>query len=256
MDNIQLLFNSLYTLAGHCVKKFGDIELAYSGTNSAAVNLIFYLGVAKNPGELEKCMQYTNDLETQMLFVTKQSRVQEVENTLSKYNFKPAGYATCIELEHKNYIAREDSNPFGYVVKRVKDSSVLRDWCLICDEVFAMGMGDSLKTFESVAPYLFQQNSPYQMYILYDKDQRPITVSLLYLPEDKSMKAGHYFWGTKSENRSNGAMTFLVDKMIKTANKKGFKSSVAQCYDTSLGIAKKLGFKEDGDVFVLFSNMP
>ena len=38
-------------------------------------------------------------------------------------------------------------------------------------------------------------------------------------------------------------MSYLVQNMVDIAKNEGFKTSIAQCYNTSLRLAQKIGFK-------------
>ena len=61
-------------------------------------------------------------------------------------------------------------------------------------------------------------------------------------------------WGTIVEHRNKGAMSYLVEEMIDIAKNLGYERSVAQCYDTSLRLAERVGFQVQSELSI-FSNI-
>ncbi len=86
----------------------------------------------------------------------------------------------------------------------------------------------------------------------YISDNTPTSAAMIYFDPNSNDVAGHYCWGTKSEFRNQGAMTYLTNEMVNISKKRGYKQSTAQCYDTSIRLAQKLGFKPSGDMFDIY----
>jgi hypothetical protein len=64
-----------------------------------------------------------------------------------------------------------------------------------------------------------------------NKEKEAIAAYMLYLPDNVSMSAGHYCSGNKANFRNKGVMSFFSQEMVRLARDKGFKKSVAQCYN-------------------------
>jgi GNAT superfamily N-acetyltransferase len=197
-------------------------------------------------------MIYADKLTNPFLFIQPKNIEYDVKSLLGEYNFHHVGQVTCVLINHSNF-DKDDENNGGKIVC-VNNTAKFEDWCHIVEVAYNMKKGMSRQVFEPCKPYLFSEDSEHKLFILYHSDGTPISASLLYLPKDKNREAGHYCWGTDPKYRNKGAMSFLVKEMIRIAKEAGFSCSVAQCYDQSLNIAKKVGFQAQ-EALEVFSNM-
>jgi GNAT superfamily N-acetyltransferase len=255
--NLQSCFLSLYEIGKHDTQNFGEIYIAYGTTQAPDFNLIFDLEKsdklsAKYQNDLENALSYANGQENPFLFVQPDNQDFDLSEKLLAANFKKVGQATCVSIEHNVPITV--SSDETQMVKRVTDLEMLRDWYSVIEEGFNMPAGDSHTVFRRVEDYLFLPQSMYSLFLLYDAQNNPVSASLLYLPEDSYLSAGLYCGATKEHYRKKGAMSLLIKTMVDCAKERGFERSVAQCYDSSLRLTQKLGFKPSGRLNV-FSNV-
>ena len=108
--------------------------------------------------------------------------------------------------------------------------------------------------FFSKIKNLLEVGSAIELYLHYEENI-PVGVSLLYFPENSKI-AGTYWWGVKKSYSSQGIATHLVNKMICIAKLRGYKKLVAQCLDTSEGLAEHIGFKKYASLEVFVRELP
>lgn len=256
MHNLQSSFQSLYAHANHSIEKFGSIVLANAASDSQDFNLIFNLNsftdTAENEKSLEAALVAANKVKKPFLYVQYANIKHSPKNLLSKHKFKHIGQVTCVSMKHEAWQPTGNTNQ-NYKIQRVNTSKLFNDWCKIMDLSFSLVTGATKQVFYPALSYLFGEDALHHLYILHDEMQTPISSSLLYLPKGTYPEAGLYCGGTKAAYRNKGAMSFLVSEMVTIAKKNAFKTSVAQCYDTSLRLVQKIGF-QSGGVLDIFSN--
>lgn len=254
MDNLQGCFESLYKAANHKVKNFDNIALVDSALKGVDYNLIFNLEPSSTRSEDEKSLKMAfsaaNETLNPFLFLQDKDINYKIDDLLNQYKFAHVGQVNYLSIDHSSYkLQHNESQEFEVI--QVKNDNRLNDWSNIIDESFHMVTGNTKSVFGPAISYLFGGKSKHNLFILYDQEQTPISASLLYLPEDNNLEAGHYCWATRAEHRNKGAMSFLVREMLSIASNKGFKTSVAQCHAEALKLAKNIGFKSKGflDIF-------
>lgn len=248
LSNFRFCFESLYKEIGLEVVNYGSIFVTYANSNIPEFNMIFDTDI-----NLDDMSNYNSNLNKALIFATTKNKpfffIQEnIQNSYSsdllpEYNFsKVAIDVSCMIYHHnKNCFVEEDQN---YSVKKVSNNIMLEEYCEILSEAFEVPLNEIKKVFFS--SYFLSAKAVHTLYILYKKDNLPVAVSMLYLPEDKDKAAGHYCWGTKRNFRNKGAMSFLAKRMIYIAQDKGYKDSVGQCHNTSIGLAQRIGFLKKG----------
>ena len=216
MQNLQSCFALLYNKAKHEVARFGNIVLAYGASESHDYNLIsgsaeVYQSVDAYKRDLEEALSYASNKNSPFLFVQSDVNPVDVEEILAVYKFKKVGKVTCASIDHNSRSYNEESSSI-YCVKRVNSQQMLEDWCAIVDEAFGMLPGDTKKVFSPASESLLQDKTAFPLFMLYNNNNEPIATSLLYLPEDKTLSAGHYCWATKTNFRNKGAIDFFNQK--------------------------------------------
>lgn len=254
--NFQLCFQSLYKILGLEVVIFEDITVLNANTCTPDFNLIFDINTKdrktkKYRQNLSSALSYANSKEYPFYIIRNEKNHFYINNIIKQFAFyKLEQNSTCMLCYHNiNYTCFTHQI---YTVQRVSTKSMMEDYCNIVSESFGVSLSDIKKIFYS--EYFLQKNAQHILFLLYNTEKKPISTSMLYMPQDKTKGAGNYCWGTLPKYRNNGAMDILIKKMLNFLQKKGYSISVCHCYNTSINLAKKNGFISQGKIFY-FSNI-
>lgn len=251
MHPLQSCFVSFYEQAKHVIYTCGKIVVAVGGSLGADFNLVFDLSSIADPQSheisLKQALRHVSQAnKIDFLYVTPADRKEKIQSILADNHFQKVGQATCVSFDHAS-LKKDTKKQDAYVAKRVQDAEAFKKGCAMIDEAFRLPKGDALKVYGPAINYVLSSETRHPLYILYEaQTQEPVSIAMLYLPEDKDEPAGHFCWGTRAHYRKKGAMSFLIQKMLHVAADKGYKRSVAQCYETSLRLAQRLGFQTQG----------
>lgn len=247
MKNFQDYTLTLFNQANHTIEKFNTVMLATSGSPSPNFNIISDLdpGSANHKdSDLKMALSRSQEYKNPFFFIEKTDHEHKNEAILSAYDFIPAGKVTWVSINHDHYKHQQDAQGALKVV-RVQDPETFGVWCDIIDQNPGLSAGTCQSVFGPATPGLFHDHTKNPIFILYDGDTTPVAVSQLFLPEDLTREAGHYSWTTLAEHRNKGYMSFLVREMVNLAKSRGYKSSIAQCHESSLKLAERIGFKAE-----------
>lgn len=255
-DNIRDVYVQLYKDTKFAIKNFGNIVICESTIPSASFNVIFNYATSNLAKDnLSQALAYAATKSYPFLVLQTPEETssgqsnnataseQDISAIAKKYGFQKISIATRVALDHDDINFTVDDKDS---IKRVNNEEMFVDWCAIGDEAFALPPGSVYACHAPVVRLLLSKDYPIKLFLAYDKNLSPVGASLLYLPIEDNKVAGHYFWGVKADHRKQGIMTNLVKNMVLIAKEHGYASSVAQCFDTSLSLAERLGFKKYG----------
>ncbi len=253
MRNLKESFYDLYSHAGHKVVELSHLFLGDSCVINPDFNVILNsdsrVSMAETGPLLKECLVLANQQDYPFLFVQDKALDGESEALLKECYFNRVAEVECMYLDHLSYdLPNSESN---YAVVRVDNDGLFKQWCHVLDQGFGFSGGVAKAVFDPAKDYIYHSSS-YRLYLLLINNE-PVSVSILYCPEDKSLGAGHYAATTKPEYRKKGVMTYLGKHLISIAIGEGYEYSVAQCYDTSVRLVEQLGFKAK-ETLSVFSN--
>lgn len=113
MKNLQKCFEHLYNKANHKIEKFGSLSIANGSCKSHDFNLIFNSELSSDleyQEQLKEALDKVNNLSFPFLFVQNCDRKTGNNELLSNAGFSYIGRATCVSINHDNYIARNKDN--------------------------------------------------------------------------------------------------------------------------------------------------
>lgn len=250
-NNLKSAVLYMSLLGGYEIKNFGDITLAYSDTPGPDYNMIFYYSNSKNDVEnLKQALAYSQQKRFPFMLVRDEKIINKDSNDIiNVYNYNKVGSATKMAITHADVNFNDVEFP---IIKEVDNNELLNIHCDIVDQSFDRVPGSSKLFIGSMKGLLSQKSeSELKLYLAYYDVKgklEPVAAAMLYLPKDKKILAGHYAWAVKPEFREKGIMTGFVKKMILIAKQHGYSASVAQCYDASVRLAERVGFKKYGQL--------
>lgn len=244
LDNFRNCFETLYNVLGLEVKYFGSIVVLYSGTDTHYFNLIFdtetniydNLEYRKN---LTNAISYASAKPFHFSLVLNDISSLEIQDLLNQHQFDYHG-EIMTNVVHKHGVLVHHEPTSCYVVRKVTTLEMMDTSCQILAESFEVPLANIKKLF--CAKYFLDTQSEHVFFLLYNTRNKPVTTAMLYLPHNKLIAAGHYCWSTKKQFRQMGAMSSLIEETLHIAKNMGYQCSLAGCYDTSISLAKKLGF--------------
>jgi RimJ/RimL family protein N-acetyltransferase len=228
------------------VKNFGNVVTSYTGLPSIDYNYIFDFAAKNEPlRNLQEALTYSKQEKHPFMLVRSDEPNNNLNSVLEQFNYKHFGTATRMAIEHNsvNFDNLDKTN-----IKQVTNQQMLDVFGSIMDEGFGAQPGTT-KSWLSAMKNMFSPDFQVKFYLIYDKvngELKPVGAAALYLPHDKKLLAGHYAWAVKADHRKKGLMTKLAKNMVLIAKEQGYPSSVAQCFDASVRLAKSIGFKQYG----------
>ncbi len=255
MNNAYEAFEILYKEANHTVMKFGDIALLDGSSVCPDFNIILNLfqGSKASEKNLKAALDRANETKRPFVFIQDEEEQSNID-FLAEHQFINIGRVTCVKMDNNDFEFKASKDKLDYKIVRVQNDEDFTIWCEITDSSFNLVKGESQRVFQASTPIIYAINSSHHCYILYDNENNATSASMLYLPKDRSLEAGHYNWCTKANYRNRGLMSYLIKEMLTIAKDNGFQTSIAQCYDTSLKLAQKIGFEAYGELNI-FSNI-
>lgn len=234
----------MYEALGLEVVHFGRVTLLNSDSSVPDFNMIFDMG---NHGEhhhenLKNTLLYARTKNNPFLLIRQEDQDHSTLQVLNELKIDKIDQEITSMLHSHDKPHVNDKK--SYKVRKVCTEEMMEISCLILSEAFEVSLSNIKKVFFS--QYFLNECTIHPFFITYNSINKAVAASMLYLPHNKYVGAGHYCWSTRPQYRNKGAMYFLVGEMINIVQNKGYSKSVAQCLSTSTRLAQATGFSING----------
>ncbi len=225
-------------LGNHELYDSGDITRFYTGISYRGFNYIYKINEATQNISpiIETTVDFFKAREIPFLLC------QDVANTnpersplLKDLGLEYAQQATGLAYDLSNFPANNDTIP-GLKVEQVTHPGLLLRWLEVGTKAYGYSSKEGISLFEP----LLNENSRTRLFLAYLNDKL-VGSSMLFLGSES---AGLYWDGVIPEARNRGVNTAMAQARLQLAKDMDYSTAVAQCFDSAVGLYKRLGFKE------------
>ena len=225
-------------LGDHELYDSGDISRFYTGISYRGFNYIYKVNEATQNISpiIENTVDFFKARKIPFLFC------QDVANTnperpslLKNLGLEYAQQATGLAYDLSRLPANSDTIP-GLKVEQVTHSGLLLRWIEVGTKAYGYSRKEGISLFEP----LLKEHSRTRLFLA-SLDGKPVGSSMLFLGSES---AGLYWGGVIPEARNRGVNTAMAQARLQLAKDMDYSTAVVQCFDSSVGLYKRLGFKE------------
>ncbi len=250
--NLVEFMTSMMARGGYETHTSSDVICVYSDFPTAELNYVFNLSVEEELENMKKAISFGEAKGVPFSLLCDKSHLSIKYYQLfrdRKVVFEEQMALMAFDLLHELHVIED--TPFD--LSRVTTKYELQEWSSISDEAFGLDFGTNYLFFSKINR-LLSPDSTIELYLHHEGD-KPVGATLLYFPKHSKI-AGTYWWGVRKDYTHQGIGSHMVENMISISQEKGYKYLVAQCLDTSAGLANSIGFDKYSSIDAFLRQLP
>ncbi len=215
----------------------GDVIRFYTGVPHKDFNYLYKLDTESKSivSSLEQSVEFFKGRDIPFMLCQEASKLEAIKPTLKDMGFHSPQSAKGLTYDLTNLPDFANEVP-GLEISIVNSDSKLRQWVEINAESFGYSSREGMEIFQS----LFNEQSR-SRFVLAHLDEKPVGAAMILLGSEA---VGLYWSGVIPEASNQKIEEALVKARLQMAQEHGYATAVAQCFDSSLDLYKRLGFKE------------
>ena len=225
-------------LGDHEIFDNGDISRFYTGISYRGFNYIYKIN--ESAEDIAPLIEHSVDYfkSRRIPFLLCQNAANSQDNRkdfLKTLELQYAQQSKGLVRSLSDFQPQDNKVP-GLTVEMVNHEGLLKSWLTVGSQAYGYGIDEGLALFLP----LLREGARTRLFIA-SLEGKPVGSSALFMGSET---AGLYWGGVIPKARNRGINTEMAKARMQFAKEQGYSTAVVQCFETSLGLYKRLGFEE------------